>query len=99
MTNTQTFGYSSLVIGRCLVIVSCILGISSLVPGRRFELRRVLPHHPLKMARLPGSATPAWDGRSGRIRTRDRRFWRPLLYRTELRSCVALIYYHNGQAD
>ena len=30
----------------------------------------------------------AVGGRSGRIRTRDIRFWRPLLYQAELRSCV-----------
>ena len=31
-----------------------------------------------------------WEnGRSGRIRTRDPRFWRPMLYQPELRSCKA----------
>ena len=29
------------------------------------------------------------NGRSGRIRTRDPRFWRPMLYQPELRSCKA----------
>ncbi len=35
-------------------------------------------------------ACRAWNrpGRSGRIRTPDRRFWRPLLYQAELHSCI-----------
>ena len=32
--------------------------------------------------------TTRFVGRSARIRTPDRRFWRPLLYQAELRSCV-----------
>ena len=32
--------------------------------------------------------TTVFIGRSARIRTPDRRFWRPLLYQAELRSCV-----------
>lgn len=36
------------------------------------------------------------NGRSGRIRTLDRRFWRPLLYRTELHSCAAYSVAHRG---
>jgi hypothetical protein len=54
-----------------------------MVPRRRFELLRAYAHHPLKMACLPGSTTsalPPNSGRGGRIRTRDLRFWRPLLF-------------------
>src|SRR5512137_3118997 len=46
------------------------------------------------MACLPGSTTSAiafiYTGRGGRTRTRDRRFWRPLLYQTELHPCNAM---------
>ena len=46
------------------------------------------------MACLPGSTTSAIafidTGRGGRTRTRDRRFWRPLLYQTELHPCTTL---------
>ena len=46
------------------------------------------------MACLPGSTTSAlafiYTGRGGRTRTRDRRFWRPLLYQTELHPCIAV---------
>ena len=56
--------------------------VNKLVPRRRFELLRAYAHHPLKMACLPDSTTSA--GRGGRIRTHDTRFWRPLLYQTEL---------------
>ncbi len=39
---------------------------------------------------LGGEAeTGCGNGRSGRIRTRDPRFWRPMLYQPELRSCKA----------
>ena len=58
-----------------------------MVPKERFELSQACAHHPLKMACLPASTTSAdtgitknKNGRSGRIRTRDRWFWRPLLY-------------------
>ena len=63
-----------------------------MVPRRRFELLRAYAHHPLKMACLPippprrSSPTKPpilWGhnfGRGGRIRTRDLRFWRPLLF-------------------
>ncbi len=56
------------------------------MPRGRLELPRALAHHPLKMACLP--FPPPRHGRGGRIRTHDRRFWRPLLYQTELRPCV-----------
>ena len=36
------------------------------------------------------TSAKAKTGRSGRIRTRDRRFWRPLLYQTELHSYIKL---------
>ena len=53
------------------------------VPRGRLELPRAHAHHPLKMACLP--IPPPRHGRGGRTRTHDRRFWRPLLYQTELR--------------
>ena len=58
------------------------------VPRRRFELLRANAHGPLKTACLPippprhGVLCPRVSGsfgRSGRIRTPDLRFWRPLL--------------------
>ena len=55
----------------------------SLVPRGRLELPRTYVHHPLKMACLP--IPPPRRGRGGRIRTHDLRFWRPLLYQSELR--------------
>ena len=56
-----------------------------LVPRRRFELLRGYPHHPLKVACLPippprQVSRRIYRGRSGGIRTPDRRFWRPLLF-------------------
>ena len=38
----------------------------------------------------------AKNGRSGRTRTPDRRFWRPLLYQTELHSYFSNLFYHNS---
>ena len=56
-----------------------------MVPKERFELSQACAHHPLKMACLPFHHFGDYklikkNGRSGRIRTRDRWFWRPLLY-------------------
>ena len=63
----------------------CGLSKPNLVPRGRLELPRAHAHHPLKMACLP--IPPPRHGRGGRTRTHDRRFWRPLLYQTELRPC------------
>src|SRR3990170_1647300 len=62
--------------------------------GRTRTDTEVTPQQFLRLARLPDFATSAFlllllftrelslapTGRSGRIRTRDQRFWRPLLY-------------------
>jgi hypothetical protein len=53
------------------------------MPRGRLELPRAHAHQPIKMACLP--FPPPRHGRGGRIRTHGRRFWRPLLYQTELR--------------
>ena len=68
-------------------ILPLLCGFSkpNLVPRGRLELPRAHAHHPLKMACLP--IPPPRHGRGGRTRTHDRRFWRPLLYQTELRPC------------
>ena len=70
-------------------------GALIMVPRGRFELPRAFAHHPLKMACLPippprhnalerlrfsGDPKSNSSGRGGRTRTRDLRFWRPLLY-------------------
>ena len=55
-------------------------------PARHCEERLAPRPHPRRAAH--SRARRGRDGRSGRIRTLDRRFWRPLLYRTELHSCA-----------
>ena len=65
----------------------CLLA-SPLVPRRGFEPLRPKARPPQDRVSAY-STTSAWvsfSGRSGGIRTPDRRFWRPLLYRTELHS-------------
>ena len=46
-----------------------------MVPRARFELARANAHHPLKMACLPIPPPRLLNGRGGRARTRDLRFW------------------------
>ena len=47
------------------ILISFSGSLFFMVPRRRFELLRAFAHYPLKIARLPGSATPAsfiaWD--------------------------------------
>ena len=70
---------------------------SNLVPRGRLELPRAYAHHPLKMACLP--IPPPRPGRGGRTRTRDLRFWRPLLFQLSYTPATALCQVPLGRLE
>ena len=60
------------------------------LPSQNFDVPGPTPLYPqCRLLAIPVSLSA---GRSGRIRTPDKRFWRPLLYQTELHSCEARSY-------